>query len=116
MMNVPFLDLKKQAAGIKDEVMQQISDILDNCSFIGGNYVSKFQSEMEAYLAVNHVLGCSNGTDALVIGLKACGVKPGDEVITTPFTFFATAEAIVSIGAVPVFVDVKMDDYNIDAG
>ena len=116
MMNVPFLDLKKQAAGIKDEVMQQISGIIDNCSFIGGNYVSRFQSEMEDYLAVNHVLGCSNGTDALVIGLKACGVKPGDEVITTPFTFFATAEAIASIGAVPVFVDVKIDDYNIDAG
>ena len=115
MMNVPFLDLKKQTAGIKDEVIQQISGILDNCTFIGGSYVSKFQSEMEAYLAVSHVLGCSNGTDALVIGLKACGIKPGDEVITTAFSFFATAEAIASIGAIPVFVDVRMDDYNIDA-
>ena len=70
---------------------------------------------MEAYLGVKHVAGCSNGTDALVLGLRACNVKPGDEVITTPFTFFATAEAIASVGAIPVFVDVKWEDYTIDS-
>ncbi len=113
-LNVPFLDLRKQYQGIKSEVEPKVLDILENCCYIGGKYVRDFESEMERYLSIPHVLGCSNGTDALVLGLKACGVKTGDEVITTPFSFFATAEAIASIGAVPVFVDIKEDDYNID--
>lgn len=113
-MNVPFLDLKTQYQGIKAEVEPAVLEILENCSYIGGKYVADFEKSMEEYLGVNHALGCSNGTDALVLGLKACNVKPGDEVITTPFTFFATAEAIASIGAIPVFVDVKQDDYTID--
>lgn len=113
-MKVPFLDLKKQYQGIKDEVRPMIYDILENCKYIGGSYVEDFEKAMENYLDVKHVSGCSNGTDALVLGLKACNVQPGDEVITTPFTFFATAEAIASVGAVPVFVDVNQTDYNID--
>lgn len=113
-MNVPFLDLKKQYKGIKAEVEPAVLDILENCCYIGGKYVADFEKSMEEYLGVNHVTGCSNGTDALVLGLRACNVKPGDEVITTPFTFFATAEAIASVGAIPVFVDVKQDDYTID--
>lgn len=113
-MNVPFLDLKTQYQGIKAEVEPKILDILENCCYIGGKYVDDFEKDMENYLGVKHVLGCSNGTDALVLGLKACNIKPGDEVITSPFTFFATAEAIASIGAIPVFVDVKREDYNID--
>ena len=113
-MNVPFLDLKAQYQGIKAEVEPAVLDILENCCYIGGKYVNDFERSMEEYLGVKHVASCSNGTDALVIGLKACNVKPGDEVITTPFTFFATAEAIASIGAIPVFVDVKKDDYTID--
>lgn len=114
MMNVPFLDLKTQYKGIKKEVEPKVLDILDNCSFIGGKYVDEFEKDMAAYLGVKHVAGCSNGTDALVLGLKACNIKAGDEVITSPFTFFATAEAIASIGAIPVFVDVKEDDYNMN--
>lgn len=113
-MNVPFLDLKKQFQGIKDEVEPQVMNILETGCYIGGAYVNDFERAMEEYLGVKHVVSCSNGTDALVLGLKACNIKPGDEVITTPFTFFATAEAIASIGAIPVFVDVKQDDYNID--
>lgn len=113
-MKVPFLDLKLQYAGIKSEVEPMVLDILEKCCYIGGTCVSDFERQMEDYLDVRHVASCSNGTDALVLGLKACNVKPGDEVITTPFTFFATAEAIASVGAVPVFVDVRQDDYNID--
>lgn len=113
-MNVPFLDLKTQYQGIKNEVEPKVLDILDNCSFIGGRYVEEFEKNMATYLGVKHVAGCSNGTDALVIGLKACNINPGDEVITSPFTFFATAEAIASVGAIPVFVDIRQDDYNID--
>lgn len=113
-MEVPFLDLRKQYQGIKSEVETQIQDILENCCFIGGKYVSEFEHSIEGYLGVKHALGCSNGTDALILGLRACGVGPGDEVITTPFTFFATAESIASVGAIPVFVDIRQDDYTID--
>ncbi|MCF0107156.1 MAG: DegT/DnrJ/EryC1/StrS family aminotransferase, partial [Holdemanella sp.] len=103
-----------QYQGIKDEVEPKIKDILENCCYIGGPYVNDFERSMGQYLNVKHVLGCSNGTDALVLGLKACGVNAGDEVITTAFSFFATAEAIASVGAIPVFVDVKQTDYTID--
>ncbi len=113
-MKIPFLDLKTQFGGIKAEVEPLVLDILENCCYIGGKYVSDFENEMRDYLDVKHVAGCSNGTDALVLGLKACNIKFGDEVITTPFSFFATAEAIASVGAIPVFVDVREDDYNID--
>lgn len=113
-MKVPFIDLKNQFQGIKEEVVPKVMDILENCCYIGGLYVNEFEREMEQYLGVKHVAGCSNGTDALILGLKACNIKPGDEVITTPFTFFATAEAIASVGAIPVFVDIKREDYTID--
>jgi len=113
-MNVPFLDLKQQYQGIKAEVEPQVLKLLEGCSYIGGSYVANFEKEMAAYLDVKHVIGCSSGTAALVLALRACNVCPGDEVITTPFTFFATAEAVSSIGAIPVFVDVKQDDYTID--
>ena len=113
-MKVPFLDLRSQYQIIKSEVEPVVLDILENCCYIGGKYVEEFEASMAEYLNVKHVIGCSNGTDALVLGLKACNVKPGDEVITTAFSFFATAEAIASVGAIPVFVDVKQSDYNID--
>ena len=113
-MKVPFLDLRSQYQKIKSEVEPVVLDILENCCYIGGKYVDDFEASMAEYLNVKHVIGCSNGTDALVLGLKACNVKPGDEVITTAFSFFATAEAIASVGAIPVFVDVKQSDYNID--
>ena len=113
-MKVPFLDLKTQYQNIKSEVEPEIFNVLSSCSYIGGSYVKKFEEEVASYLGVKHAIGCSSGTAALVLALRACNVCPGDEVITTPFTFFATAEAISSIGAIPVFVDVKQDDYTID--
>ncbi len=113
-LRVPFLDLKLQYHGIINEIEDSFHDILENCCFIGGRYVHDLEKEIEEYLTVSHVIGCANGTDALTLALKACNIKPGDEVITTPFSFFATAEAIASVGAVPVFVDIREDDYNID--
>lgn len=113
-MNVPFLDLKKQYEAIRAEVEPKMIEVMSSCAYIGGKYVQEFEKEIAEYLGVKHAIGCSSGTAALMLALKACGVKPGDEVITTPFTFFATAESIASIGAVPVFVDVKREDYNID--
>lgn len=96
------------------ELENSVHDILLKGCFVGGEYVSDFESEMAVFLDVSHVVGCSNGTDALMLGLRACGIGPGDEVITTPFTFFATGEAIAAIGAIPVFVDVREEDYNIN--
>ena len=114
-MNVPFLDIKTQYIEIRKKIETQVLEVLNSCDYIGGSYVENFEHLMEEYLEVSHVAGCSNGTDALILGLRACNIKPGDEVITTPFSFFATAEAIASIGAVPVFVDIKESDYNIDS-
>lgn len=113
-MKVPFLDLRSQYQGIKNEVEPEVLKVFESCAYIGGPYVQKFEQEAAEYLHVKHAMGCSSGTAALVLALRACNVKPGDEVITTPFTFFATAEAIASVGAVPVFVDVKESDYTID--
>ena len=113
-MKVPFLDLKEQYKELKNEVEPRIMEVLESCSYIGGRYVSCFEEQMEEYLGVRHVLGCSNGTDALMLALRACGIRPGDEVITTAFSFFATAESISAVGAKPVFVDIKPEDYNID--
>ncbi len=113
-LKVPFLDLKAQYNSISGDIEASFRDIIENCCFIGGKYVNEFERNMEQYLGIGHVIGCANGTDALTLALRACNIKPGDEVITTPFSFFATAEAIASIGAIPVFVDVRENDYNID--
>ena len=113
-MNVPFLDLKTQYHQIMPEIEQNIKPVFENCAFIGGSVVSAFEQKVAEYLGVKHAIGCGNGTDALVLALRACNVNPGDEVITTPFSFFATAEAIAQVGAVPVFVDVRLSDYTID--
>lgn len=113
-MKVPFLDLKKQYQELRNEIEPEVLKVLESCSYIGGSYVQNFESNMADYLDVKHAVGCDSGTGALILALRACNVCHGDEVITTPFTFFATAEAIASIGAIPVFVDVKQTDYNID--
>lgn len=113
-MSVPFLDLKTQYGSIKEEVEQKVLEVLESCAYINGPYVKSFEENIEKYLNAGHAIGCSSGTAALMLALKACNICPGDEVITTPFTFFATAESIAAVGAVPVFVDVKEDDYTID--
>ncbi|MBE9070681.1 DegT/DnrJ/EryC1/StrS family aminotransferase [Leptolyngbya cf. ectocarpi LEGE 11479] len=113
-INIPILDLKPQYQAIKAEVQAAINQVLDSGQFILGPIVQSFESDVASYLGVKHAIGVNSGTDALVIGLRAMGILPGDEVITTPFSFFATAESISMVGAKPVFVDIQPDTFNID--
>ena len=111
---IPILDLKPQYNSIKAEVHDAIDRVLESGAFIMGPDVKLFEEEVARYLGVKHAIGVNSGTDALVIGLRALGIGEGDEVITTPFSFFATAESISSVGAKPVFVDIDAASFNID--
>lgn len=113
-MYVPLLDLKEQFLTIKEEVMAALEQVLESCEFILGPNVSAFEQEIAKYLGVKHAIGVGNGTDALVLILDALGIGPGDEVITTPYTFFATAECVSRLGAKPVFVDIDPITLTID--
>ncbi|MGG1514132.1 DegT/DnrJ/EryC1/StrS family aminotransferase [Paenibacillus oryzisoli] len=114
MKSVPVLDLSYEIKELKPQLMQAFEDVLDAGTFIMGPNVKKFEQEVADYLGVKYAITLNSGTDAIIIGLLAAGIGPGDEVITTPFTFFATAEAISQVGATPVFVDVDELTYNID--
>ena len=109
-----MVDLMTQYQEIKSEVDTAILNVIENAQFINGPEVSAFQSEMEAYLGVKHVIPCANGTDALQIALMALGLKPGDEVITPSFTYVATTEVIALLGLKPIFVEVDKDTFCID--
>jgi dTDP-4-amino-4,6-dideoxygalactose transaminase len=111
---IPILDLRPQYESLKDEMHAAITRVLESGAFIMGPDVAAFEQEAAAYLGVKHAVGLNSGTDALFIALRALGIGPGDEVITTPFTFFATAEAISHVGATPVFVDANEHTFNID--
>jgi len=113
-INIPIYDPKPEIAAMRSEIDAAIKRVIDSGRFILGPEVSAFEEEVAEYLGVKHAVGLNSGTDALVIGLRALGVGPGDEVITTPFTFFATAEAISLVGATPVFVDIDPRTFNID--
>jgi dTDP-4-amino-4,6-dideoxygalactose transaminase len=113
-MQVPFVDLKAQYREIQDDVLAAISDALEGMELFLGPNVRAFEAEFAAYCRTRFSIGVGSGTDALYLALKACGVGPGDEVITVPYTFFATAEAIRMLGAIPVFVDVEPDTYTLD--
>ncbi len=113
-MSVKFLDLKAQYASIKKEIDAAVAGVLDECHFIMGPNVSAFEKEMAAHLGVRQVITCASGSDALLLALMAYDIGPGDEVITSPFTFFATAGAIARLGARTVFADIETDTYNID--
>lgn len=113
-MEVKILDLKRQYELIQDKIEQAVCEQMRSGMYIGGKAVSDFEKKFAEYIGVKHAISVNSGTDSLVIALKALGIKEGDEVITTPFTFFATAETIAMVGAIPVFVDVKEDTYNID--
>ncbi|MGZ8225050.1 MAG: DegT/DnrJ/EryC1/StrS family aminotransferase [Methylococcaceae bacterium] len=110
---IPMVNLKAQYAEIKDEVEQGLAQTIENCSFILGPNVQAFEKETAQYLGVKHAIGVASGTDALHLALIAEGIGAGDEVITTAFTFIATAEAIKYVGAVPVFVDIDPKTFNI---
>jgi len=111
---IQMVDLKGQYLKIKTAVDKGIQDVLDQTAFINGPAVKEFQSDLEQYLQVKHVIPCANGTDALQIAMMALGLQPGDEVITASFTYVATAEVIGLLGLVPVLVDVDPDTFNID--
>ena len=113
-MKIPLIDLKAQYHSIKPEVDAAIERVLESGKFILGPEVEIFEKEMAEYLGVKHGIGVASGTDALKIALLSAGVKKQDEVITTPFTFIATAEAVVDIGAKPVFVDIDPETFNIN--
>ena len=108
-----MVDLKSQYAKIELEVDSAIKDVIKNTTFINGPAVKEFTADLEKYLNVKHVIPCGNGTDALQVALMALNLKPGDEVITSTFTFIATAEVIALLGLTPVFVDIDKDNYNI---
>ncbi len=109
-----MVDLQGQYRRLKTEIDREIQKVLDNASFINGSVVAEFAKDLEKYLGIKHVIPCGNGTDALQVAMMALDLKPGDEVITTTFTFIATAEVIALLGLTPVLVDVLEDTMNID--
>jgi dTDP-4-amino-4,6-dideoxygalactose transaminase len=113
-MKVPFLNLRAQYEGIAPEVEQSIKEVLQECSFSGGRHVERFEEEFSDFCGCSRAVGVGSGTDALWLALMALGIKPGDEVITSPNSFIATAEAISLCGANPVFADVDAHNYTID--
>ncbi|MEW6680550.1 MAG: DegT/DnrJ/EryC1/StrS family aminotransferase, partial [bacterium] len=113
-MKIPLVDLKAQYLSIKEEITEAIQNVIDNTSFVGGEELKKFEEEFARFCETNHCVGVGNGSDALYLSLRALEIKEGDEVITTPHTFIATAEAITLNGAKPVFVDIDKETYNID--
>ena len=111
-----FVDLRAQYVALKQIINLRIQRVLDHGQYIMGPEVRELELRLEAFVGATHCITAASGTEALLIALMAIGIKPGDEVITTPFTFIATAEVIALLGAVPVFVDVEADTCNIDAG
>lgn len=111
---IPVLDLGPELEELWGELSTEVLRVLRSGRFVLGPDVQSFEDEAAEYLGVRHAVGLNSGTDALVIGLRALGVEPGDEVVTTPFTFFATAEAISLIGATPVFADIDAESFNLD--
>ena len=113
-MKIPFVDLKAQYKSIKNEIDNAIKNVIDDCSFIKGEHVEKFESNFAKINNVKHCISCANGTDAIYITLKSLGIGIGDEVITVANTWISTAETISQTGAKPVFVDINKDFYTID--
>jgi dTDP-4-amino-4,6-dideoxygalactose transaminase len=114
-MPVPFFDLKRQISNLRPDLIQSVSDCIDSGSFILGPRVAELESLISNYIGVKHSVAVASGTDALHLSLHAINIKPGDEIITSPFTFVATAEAIAYCGAHPVFVDIEPNTFNIDS-
>ena len=113
-MNITFLDLKPQYEALKDQIHQKMEGVFEHKQFIMGPEVTSLEDSLSQFIGAPHSIACSSGTDSLILSLMALDIQRGDEVITTPFTFAATAEAIILVGATPVFVDINPDTYNID--
>lgn len=113
--SVPLLDLKAQYDAIREEVLSEITRVVDSQKFILGSDVNALENEIAAYCSTKHAIGCASGSDALLLALMGAGIGAGDKVLTTPYTFFATAGAISRIGATPVFADIEADTFNLDA-
>jgi dTDP-4-amino-4,6-dideoxygalactose transaminase len=111
---IPLLDLKAQHKQIRDEVLAEIVRVIDSQKFILGEDVKKLEQEIAPYCGCQYAIGCASGSDALFVALMALDIQPGDEVLTTPYSFFATAGAISRVGAVPVFTDVEEETFNLD--
>lgn len=111
---IPFIDLKTQYRALEDSIKARMHKVLEHGQYIMGPEVRELEQKLEAYTGAKHCITVASGTEALLISLMAMGIQPGDEVITTPFTFVATAEVIVLLGAKPVFVDIEPDTCNID--
>lgn len=113
-MNVPLLDLRREYKFLKDDLLREIEEIFDSQSFILGKHVKSLEENLKKFLGVGDVIGVSSGTDALLLALMALGISSGDEVIVPSFTFYATASCVARVGAIPVFVDINLETYNID--
>lgn len=113
-MAIPIANPKAQFAALKDEIAAAVQEVFETCQFVGGPNVEGLENEVAALCESKFGIAVNSGTDAITIALAACGVGPGDEVITTPFTFVATTEAIVILGAKPVYVDIEPDTFNLD--
>ena len=113
-MKVPLLDLQAQYQGLRDELLAATTRVMDSQRFVLGSEGLALEQELADYITSSFAIGCASGSDALLLALMALDIKKGDEVITTPFSFFATASAITRLGARPVFVDIDPQTYNID--
>jgi dTDP-4-amino-4,6-dideoxygalactose transaminase len=113
-MTVPLMDPHSQYAEVREQIVRAIAEVIDSGRFILGPRVAEVERTFAEHLGVAHGVGVANGTDALLIALRALGVEPGDEVICPSFTFYATAEAIAAVGAIPVFADIEDETYNLD--
>ena len=112
--NVPLLDLQAQFATIRSEIMATLGTVAESQKFILGEDVKKLEEEIGAYSQAQFAVGCASGSDALMLALMAYGIGPGDEVVTVPYTFFATGGAIHRLGATPVYIDVDPDTFNMN--
>ncbi|MFS0865163.1 DegT/DnrJ/EryC1/StrS family aminotransferase [Fredinandcohnia sp. 179-A 10B2 NHS] len=113
-MKIPMVDLKEELKVVGDSIKRSVMEVIDSGSYILGEKGRYFEQQVANYLGANFAAGVANGTDALLLALEALDIGPGDQVITTPFTFFATAEMIARVGAIPVFVDIEPETYNMD--
>ncbi len=113
-MKIPFVDLKAQYATIRNEIEKEVKDVFESQYFILGSKVTEFEDKIARYCGSSHAIGCASGTDAILLALMALNVGPGDEIITTPYTFFSTSGSIVRLGAKPVFCDINPETFNIN--